>query len=379
MAADRDNQRVDQYQRVTDQIIAALERGTAPWRRPWDSGAVSPGGPVNATTGKNYRGINVLLLGCHPRTWESGDPRWCSYKQAAEKGWQVRKGEKAATIFFFTKIEAGGGRSSAEKVVNDLADEAGKLIPVLRSYPVFHASQMDGIPAYVPPTVEDAPWRRPEAVEKILRNSGVSMRVGGNRAYYSPGTDHIQLPPDSAFSSRESWSATLLHEMGHATSHPSRLNRDGLLGSRHGSFSYAQEELRAELASVFMGGELGVAADLENHASYIDSWLEVLRKDKREIFRAAGDAQRIADYCLALHPAYRDRVTIEVEARPTTPPSPPPPRAAPVERRRAGDGLRPVAEAMPEHLRRRLGMPTPDVPATPIPDAAPTPSPVPAP
>lgn len=358
-----DQNRRDHWQEVTNAVVAALEKGTPPWRRPWDPNRASPTGPVNAATGHHYRGINVLLLGCNARAWETGDPRWCSYKQAQERGWQVRGGEKATTIFFYKPVEIED--KDAQPTAD--GDPATKLVPVLRSYPVFHASQIDGIPAYVPPTPEECPWRRPEAVDTIMTNSGVSLRIGGDRAFYSPSTDHIQLPPDATFSSREAWAATALHELGHSTGHPSRLNRD--LRNRFGSAAYAQEELRAELASVFVCSEIGIPPDLEQHASYVESWIKALKHDKREIFRAAADAQKAADWCLSHHPDYRLALgapegTEDAKTTPTvTKPSTTMPVAASEPFR--PEGLQPVSEAMPEHLRRRLYGPMPEAPVSP--------------
>lgn len=362
----------DLYQEITDRIVSALESGTPPWRKPWDPDKAAPSGPINAASGHRYRGINVLLLGSHPRAWESGDPRWCSYKQAADKGWQVRKGEKATTVIFFKKVELDVPAESGSD------EERVRTVPVLRSFPVFHASQVEGVPTYRPPTPEEAPWRRPEATDILLRNSGVSVRIGGERAFYSPNTDHIQLPPDAAFASREAWAATALHELGHATGHPSRLDRD--LSGRFGSRAYAMEELRAEMASAFLGAELGIPGDIPNHASYVATWLEVLKQDKREVFRAAADAQRITDWCLARHPAYRARAeAADTRASTVTEPTAIAAARIPSPARSRIDGPRPIAEAMPEHLRRRLGLPTTAPDGSPAPDTAPTQAPVPAP
>jgi len=281
--------RRDIYQEVTDKIITALEAGTPPWRRPWDA----PSGPFNGATGHQYRGINTLMLGMNPMSYETGDPRWMSFKQAQEKGWHVIRGSKASTVVFFKKLE----------ILDPDNDDDKKTVPVIRSYPVFHASQLDGIPAYVAPAIGDVPWQKPESAQVILTASGVPVREGGERAFYSPSTDHIQLPPTATFAGPEQWAQTALHELGHATGHPSRLNRD--LRNRFGSNAYAMEELRAELASAFMGWELGISADIPQHASYIDSWLEVLKQDRRAIFSASADAQKIADWCLSHHPDYR--------------------------------------------------------------------------
>ena len=293
--SDKPLPRRDIYQEVTDKIITALESGTPPWRRPWDANMARPSGPFNGATGHQYRGINTLMLGMNPLSYETGDPRWMTFKQAQEKGWHVIKGSKASTVVFFKKLEIDDPDGDS--------DDDKKTVPVIRSYPVFHASQLDGIPSYVAPAIGDVPWRKPESAQVILSASGVPIKEGGERAFYSPSTDHIQLPPTGTFKGAQEWAQTALHELGHATGHPSRLNRD--LRNRFGSNAYAMEELRAELASAFMAWELGISADIPQHASYIDSWLDVLKQDRRAIFSASADAQKISDWCLARHPDYQ--------------------------------------------------------------------------
>jgi antirestriction protein ArdC len=300
-SANADYTRRDHYQEVTDKIIEALEGGVMPWRRPWNPDLAGADAlPRNATTRRRYHGINVLMLGLSPFAWSTGDNRWCSYKQAAERGWQVRKGERGTTVFFFKKLAVKDGAPS------DMTGGSGeeRFIPMLRAYTVFHASQIDGIPAAITPKLPDVTWRRPEAVETIVRNSGATVRVGGGQAFYSPGSDHIQMPPHETFESPASYAATKLHELGHWTGAKHRLDRD--MTGRFGTASYAAEELRVEVASALMCAELGLPCEIPNHASYLQSWLGKLREDKREIFRAAAAAQRIADYCLAFHPDYRD-------------------------------------------------------------------------
>jgi len=221
----------DHYQEVTDQIIAALEAGTPPWRRPWDPDkAGGPAMPRNAATGHGYRGINVLTLGMSPLAFTSGDPRWATYKQSEERGWQVRKGEHGTVGFFFRRLEVRDDKRS------DDDEDAVRRIPLLRAFTLFHASQIDCIPDYVPPTIEEAPWRAPEAAEIILANSGAVVRYGGERAFYSPATDHIQMPPRGAFAAAEGFCGTLIHELGHWSGAESRLNRD--LRNRFGSHDY---------------------------------------------------------------------------------------------------------------------------------------------
>ncbi len=297
--------RRDHYQDVTDRIIAALEASTPPWRKPWDPDkSGGPAMPCNAATGQRYRGINVLTLGMSAMAFASGDPRWATYKQAEDRGWQVRKGSRGTTGYFFKRLELRDDARDGSG--SDDSEDAVRRIPLLRAFTLFHASQIEGIPGYVAPTIEEAPWRAPEAAEIILANSGAVLRFGGDRAFYSPATDHIQMPPQAAFPTAEKFCGVLLHEASHWTGHPSRLNRD--LRNAFGSHDYAREELRAEIGQVMICAELGIGdCDFSNNAAYIASWLEKLRTDRKEIFRAAADAQRIADYLLAFHPDYANR------------------------------------------------------------------------
>ena len=166
-------QRRDHYQELTDKIIAALEAGVAPWRRPWDPNACGGSNmPVNLATGHRYRGVNLFVLGMSPLAFTSGDPRWCSYRQAAARGWQVRKGEKATPVYFYKPIEI-------EDKSGD-SDRETRRIPMLRTFSVFHASQIDGVPAFEPPTATKTVPERVKDVELIIEASGVPVRIGVN-------------------------------------------------------------------------------------------------------------------------------------------------------------------------------------------------------
>jgi antirestriction protein ArdC len=290
-------QRRDHYAEVTERVITALEAGIPPWQQPWDPDkADTPTMPRNAVTGARYRGINILTLGMSALAFGGGDPRWATYKQAAERGWQVRKGERGTTAFFFKPLELRDTKARPDD------EETTKRIPLLRAFTLFHASQIDGMPVFVPSTVE-APWRAPDAVETIIANSGIVVRIGGNRAFYSPDSDSIQMPRRDSFDSADGWSSTILHEAAHASGAPHRLNRD--LRNAFGSPDYSKEELRAEIAQMMLCAELGIAeCEFTNGAAYIASWVANLKSDRKEIFRAAADAQRIADYLLAFHPDY---------------------------------------------------------------------------
>lgn len=283
----------DFREEVTAAVVEMLEKGTAPWQKPWDGSEVASQMPMNAVTDKPYRGGNAVNLMMVGAAKGYTDPRWMTYKQAEGEGWQVRKGEKAAQVEFwqFNKQEKGpdGKPVDGEKLER----------PIQRIYSVFNAQQIDGIPPLEPkaPVKE---FEAIEAAERALKNSGAKIdHNGGDRAFYRPSTDTISLPPKDAFGSEVKYYATALHELGHWTGHESRLNRD--VGKNpFGSEGYAREELRAEMASVFMQAELGVPHDTEQHAAYVGNWIEVLKKDKNELFRAAKDAGDAADFVIDL-------------------------------------------------------------------------------
>lgn len=264
---------------VTNAVIEALEKGVSEWRKPW-AALSSPFNPVSKT---RYRGGNHFWLTWIAAARGYSDPRWLTYNQASENGWQVRKGSKGVQIEFWQFINK---------------DKQGNLLPderiIHRVYTVFNASCVDGIPAYDPTVREIEPV---DAAEAILNESGASISYGGDRAYYRPSTDEIRLPERNSFESSTAFYAVALHELGHWTGHPTRLNRL-VSGATFGSPEYAKEELRAELASLFLQSEIGLPYDNANQAAYIGNWLEVLRKDKNEIFRAAKDAEAILDYLL---------------------------------------------------------------------------------
>ena len=304
-----DGGRPNPYQEVTDRIIEMIETGTAPWQRPWDRPRHPgvPAFPVNAATGNAYRGINVLLLGGDPRM--ADDPRWCGYQQAQARGWHVQAGARGTPIYFFKRIEVADGSEADEELRVDADDSSlRRTIPLLCRHTVFHASQIEGIPSLEAvygsmAGLPDHVWDTEERLERLLRGSGARFVHAGTRAYYNLLEDTITLPPRARFRDATAFFGVAFHELGHWTGHATRLNRP-LTGQRD-SPAYAREELRAELASAFLGAELGIAHDLEPHAAYLDGYLELLRNDNREIFRAARDAQGIAELILDRHPTWR--------------------------------------------------------------------------
>lgn len=294
----RRKERVSLYDEVTSTIIAELEEGPAPWVRPWGRSPESPaaGLPRNAATHRSYSGINILLLwgAVIEKAYPSQD--WLTFRQAHSLGGTVRKGERGTTVVYAnrftpkddtgeTGVEGGTGSETSES-----GAETPRAVPFLKRYTVFNVAQCDGLPDRV--TAGEAPRPVCETIpeaEALIAATGADIRIGGDRAFYAPATDHIQLPPQPAFFAQIDYYRTAFHELGHWTGHPTRLARD--LSHRFGSKPYAREELVAELAAAFTCAALAIAPTVR-HADYIGSWLEVLREDNRAIFRAASAASR---------------------------------------------------------------------------------------
>ena len=299
--------RRDFRQEVTDRIIQMLESGVAPWQKPWNSTDASLDMPMNPTTGKAYRGGNAIHLMATGLQRGYGDPRWMTYRQAAGLAWQVRKGEKGTQIEFWEvktrrdtisqPVRDGG--SEGHQPADEHDDHRGNRL-IHRIYTVFNAKQIEGIPEWT--AKQRSAFEVVGAAEQILQNSGATIfHDQADRAFYNRFADSIHLPPMHAFNDAAGYYGTALHELAHWSGHPSRLNRATLTESyRFGDISYAKEELRAELGSVFLAAERGIPHDPEQHAAYVSSWISVLKQDKNEIFRAAHDASRAADFLLAL-------------------------------------------------------------------------------
>lgn len=297
----------DFRQEVTDNIVQMLERGVAPWQKPWEPGASALGIPFNPTSERAYRGGNAIHLMANGLQRGYQDPRWMTYKQAAENGWQVRRGEKGTQIEYWEAKEPSSSTqpSTADaagdsSTVNSNKASADKSRFIHRVYTVFNAQQMDGIPPHNPK--QHTTFDAVQAGEQILNNSGANIAHDqADRAFYSRSEDSIHLPPKDAFRDAAGYYGTALHELAHWTGHPSRLDRSTLTESyRFGDANYAKEELRAELASVFLAAQRGIPHDPEQHASYVNSWIGALKRDKNEIFRAAHDASKATDFILAL-------------------------------------------------------------------------------
>ena len=273
------------YAQITEKMIHALESGTAPWTRPWKVSGDSA--PVNALTGKPYRGVNALNLSWHALSMGELDMRYATFKQASEKGWKIRAGAKGIPILKLVPVP-----KKDEQEENP--EKSDLLIP--KVYYVFSARDLEGVAA-----LEEKPkpvnWsgKAEEIRSKLSSTLSVSVGHGGGRALYSRTDDRIQVPLEGNFENEEAYLGTLLHEFGHATGHEKRLNR---AFGVYGDPDYAFEELVAEMTSLFVAMSTGISpseAHFQNHASYVRSWIEALEKYKKALVRASKFAQAASD------------------------------------------------------------------------------------
>jgi antirestriction protein ArdC/phage/plasmid primase-like uncharacterized protein len=282
---------------VAEKLIEQLKDGTAPWQKPWESGEPNAYLPMNPTTGRRYKGINAIHLMAQGRS----DARWMTYRQSAALGAQVRKGEKGTPVQYWKFSEEQDKLDDKGRPILDPKGDPVRETVMLERPRVFFATvfngeQIDGLPSLQPK--QEQTWDAIERAEQILKASGARItHASGDRAFYRPSTDSITMPERGQFPSADRYYATALHELGHWTGHASRLARD--LVHPFGSEGYAKEELRAEIASMIVGDELGIGHDPGQHAAYVGSWIKALQDDPLEVFRAAADAEKIHHYVLA--------------------------------------------------------------------------------
>lgn len=316
--------REDFRQRLTNALIESIEENDGlPWERGWDNMATRP---FNPGTGIKYKGGNVLNLLLEQIQRGSDDPRWMTLKQANNAGYSVRKGAKAAYVEYWDwgqpqasrkaeVDEQGKPLPSVEDEVAEEEQEQQRRKPRVFFATVFNGSDIVGLPEIK----REIGWQPNELAEKLIAATGAEVEhtavscagfgVAENAAYYTHGQDKIVMPPRENFKSEGDYYATVLHELAHWTGHHSRLARRAPDEKRpFGSPEYAQEELRAEIASMFLTSMVGVEGRIQNHAKYTGSWLEVLKGDKHEIFRAARDAEKIVDHIFEYAPELREVV-----------------------------------------------------------------------
>ena len=301
--------RASLYDEITTKIISELEAGRLPWVQPWGTAAAKAplAMPKNAATGRHYSGINVLIL------WgaviEHGFPgqSWLTFHQALSLGGNVRKGERGTTVVYADRFVPEDERQRSRET-----GEEAQAIPFLKRFIVFNSAQCENLPedmAIIAPPPPPPALIEPQ-VEALIKASGIDFRIGGDRAFYVPARDYVQVPPPQAFFEPINWHRTALHECSHASGAPHRLNRD--LSGAFGTKKYAFEELVAEISAAFCCAVLGIVPTVR-HADYIGSWAEVLREDNRAIVRAASQASKAADYLLSFLPE-SDQLAESVDA-----------------------------------------------------------------
>lgn len=289
--------RTDVYSRITSRIVEELERGVRPWLKPWN--AEHAAGRITRPlrhNGQRYSGINVITLWMTAESAGFLSPFWLTFKQALELGGHVRKGEHGSPVVYASTFRKTEPTEAGEEIEQD--------IPFLKEYTVFCADQCEGLPQHFyelkSPPKENL--ERIEQAEEFFANTKADIRHGGNQAYYAAGDDYIRMPPFVTFRDAESHAATLAHELTHWTKHSTRLNRE-FGRKRWGDDGYAMEELVAELGSAFLCADLSITPEVrDDHASYIDHWLKVLKQDKRAIFSAASHASKATDFLHGLQP-----------------------------------------------------------------------------
>ena len=315
-----------QRKQLVDQVLANLEKGNLFWTQGW----VAAGAPESAVTGKKYRGINNLYLFLVAMAENYGDNRWATFRQMEEKGWTFKKDEeghtlgkgKSVSVEYYEMRDKETKRRFDRSVLDGMTfDEQREYMDknvywLRKFYRVFNCSLMDGVPAKEMPMIDVND--RIEKAEAILDywNANESKIVyGGSQAFYRPSTDEVHLPEREKFKSTQSFYDTAFHEIGHSTGHESRLNRD--LSGRFGSEDYAMEELRAEIASIFMAQDLGIEPSedrLQNNAAYIQSWKDEIKENPNALFTAIADADKIARYVSSKEQAYRQTKDVEYYA-----------------------------------------------------------------
>jgi antirestriction protein ArdC len=289
---------VETYELITARILAALETGVPPWRKPWKTSAAH-----NVRTLRPYRGINTLLLAVEDRS----DPRWGTFKAWKESGASVKRGERGTHIVLWKtalKRMRPDERAAAE------AQGLATSYAFMRTYVVFNAAQCDNVPELE----QGIPFKPIDSARAILEGMpNVPEILEGSSAFYRPSTDTVTLPPAETFESAEAFYVCAFHELAHSVAAENRLG--GIDPHTFGSDPYAREELVAELTAAMLAGSCEISFALESSAAYLDHWREQLTRDPRLIVSAAGEAQRRADYIQGISWDDNGKTTITEEVR----------------------------------------------------------------
>lgn len=290
--------RTDVYDQITSALIAAIEEGSGTFEMPWH--ALSS--PMNAANRKLYRGVNILMLWAAARKYNYSAQEWATYRQWNELGAQVRKGERSTIVVFWKFFDS----ESEEEQQEETEDTPARPRCFARAYHVFNAAQVDGYKAKLEKQLPES--ERIAQAEAFFQSLPATIQYGGDRAYYSPAGDYIQMPHFTQFKTPEGYVSTMCHELSHWSGAKSRLNRD--LTGRFGDASYAMEEMIAQISSSFLCADLQIRSQpSHDDAAYVSNWLRVLRGDRRAIFTAASRAQEAANYLKQLASVAQERAS----------------------------------------------------------------------
>jgi antirestriction protein ArdC len=271
------------YEMVTERIIAELEKGVIPWKKPW-TGVRS--GAFNRISKKPYSIINQILLK------HAGE--YATFKQWSELGGHIRKGEKSEMVVFWKIFEK-------EETNEETGEKEVKKIPMLRYYNVFHISQVEGVEPLVMPFAEVEPIEEADKIitEYVEREHITFDECASNEAFYSPSRDRVVVPMKEQYTNINEYYSTTFHELTHSTGHKNRLDRlhtgaDAAFGSE----TYSKEELVAEIGSASIMNLLGIETPqtFKNSAAYIKNWLSVLKNDNKFIVSASSKAEKAVNY-----------------------------------------------------------------------------------
>ncbi|MGD9825029.1 zincin-like metallopeptidase domain-containing protein, partial [Desulfobacter sp.] len=299
----------DKLNEFSQKVLDAVEKGDAPWQKPWKEGELLEL-PKNMTTDTAYKGVNVMNLAMGGYN----DPRWLTFNQAKSMDCRVRKGEKSTAGFYYSpnRLEKAldeNGKPIIDKDGKETMERVEK--PVFNAFALFNASQVEGIEPYHQP---EPSWNPEEKAEKILRSAGLPMVESQlNRAFYRPDTHTIETPQKAQFEGKSEYYSMIFHELSHATQHPSMLNRER---DRSSNEDRAKEELRAEISAWLICTKIGIGYEpsaQENNTAYVAGWLTALKENDRakELGFAMKDAEKIADYILGMD---KEQAVVKEEA-----------------------------------------------------------------
>ena len=282
---------------------AQIEQGVSPWQKPLTPGAGRL--PENIQTGTPYRGSNSVYLSVTQTAQGYRDHRWATYKQIHDMGGQVRTGEQATHVLFYKfddQQEKAGAPATPATSPAGAAEQEQTRPPMVRVYAVFNVEQADHLTLDRRDDQDKEPeWKAHQTAERVIRESGIHVaHVRGDRAFYNMETDKVTLPEREQMATANGYYQIAMHELGHATGHPLRMDRDTLKNGagNFGCVEYAREELRVEMSAMLTGDCVGVGHDGSRGAAYVKGWITALDQDPREICKAAGDAQKISDYLM---------------------------------------------------------------------------------